>query len=179
MAEDVFKQLQGTHGTCQKHAMDIQRSSFSLRKGRLGRGAYFWRQAPLADHLAEGWYRQRYSEQAYKHVIGDKKRAIITVAISCPELEHLDMEAATVKDGLMRLAIDKGLLYDTDEDVAALNATFVAQVEAELETQINVIEVRLAPPKPEYVPKYSIKSFGAPIVYVVRNASYIKILKVA
>lgn len=172
--------LKGLHGTSKRKAEIIRASSFRSGEGRIGRAIYFWRDSPLAKHLAEGWFNSLKARRVYQKDPLDQypECAVICVDIRCDDLEYLNLETSDIKDRLMDLAQRKGVDISNDAVCVALYSMLVEGMEQELHTKIKVMEVRVAPPEDRFVPQYQIKLFGAPLSYVVRDKSCIIITKI-
>lgn len=170
--------FEGTHGTSQRSAANIKLHGFQLSRGRVGEGAYFWAQSMLAEHLARGWFQQQKKKGVYREYPGPLE-AVVVACVDCFENEHIDLEDLYFKDKLQQLAAHHNVKnLDSDFEVAKLHAMVIEEIEKHTGVKCRVIEVRLAPPDSTFVPKYSIKMYGAPICYVVREANCITIKQV-
>lgn len=165
--------MHGTHGTSQRNAAIIKLHGFNLTEGRLGKGAYFWADSFLAQDLARGWFQQQKAERGYKEAL--PLESVIKAQIDCDEIEHIDLEDQVFKSQLQQLASHHNVTDFSARNIARMHSLVIEEFEKQNGVKIKVIEVRLAPPKPTFVPKYSINMFGAPICYVVRDANCITI----
>jgi hypothetical protein len=108
----------GTHGTSVHRASIIERDGFTGRAGRGGTGVYLWRQSEYAFELAAAWYRFRNAKDEY-HDEPEQGGVVLIADVLASEDEHMDLEAAEVKDRVAELAIAVGISDDSEEDIAA------------------------------------------------------------
>ncbi len=167
----------GLHGTSKMSAESIKHSGFHVGTGRAGPGVYFWVDGPLSRDLAEGWFEQIKSK-AFRNE-ANPQCAVIEAELECDDHEHLDLEMQKFKSQMMLLAVKHDVDLDNDEGSSILHAMVIKQLESELGTKIKILEVRVAPPKKELVPRYKLKAYGAPLSYVVRDATCIVQIRVA
>lgn len=175
----VATKKSGTHGTSQQRAGNIQKQGFNSGPGRAGRGIYFWAESPLAVYLAECWYAQQKAWARTFNYEKDPNCAVIHVDISCEELEYINLEDTSLKARIMDLALQHGSDLDDDKTLSSLNALIIGELEKELGVTMKLLEIRVAPPDKRFAPKYSLKTFGAPVCYVVRDKRCITISKVS
>jgi hypothetical protein len=147
---------------------------FSLGAGRRGRGVYFWRKSRKWMELARGWYRRKYSEGEYE---GDPNPlgVVILAVARVPENGYLDLSDQDAKDGIDEIADRIGIDKNDQRQIAATYERFIEEVEREIGNRIEIFEVEVAPPGPDFCPDYSIQLSGAPRCYVVRNPRAIHI----
>ena len=175
---DTTIKLQGTHGTSQRNAAGACLHGFNLSLGRVGKGAYFWAQCELAEHLAKGWFKFQHHINAYREY-PNALEAVIKADLECLELEHINLEELYFKDKLQSLVVKhKVQNLDTDTEIAKLHSLVVSEVEQASGHKCRIMEVRLAPPPANFVPDYSIRMYGSPICYVVRDPVCITIKQV-
>ena len=165
--------LEGVHGTSKNIAEEIAKVGFRTRPGRLGTGAYFWRQGKYSRSLAIGWFvfskeRGRYSEV-------DPHCVIIYAGIECEDQDVLDLLDFEVREELARMVSSQGLGDNiTDKQTAALYDLLVERLEVKLRKKFKVLNSMAAPP-----PKtaYPMKVLGAPSTLLVRDPKCISIKK--
>lgn len=158
----------GVHGTTASAADGIMTTGFKpSRDGRAGRGVYFWHVNRYSESLAIEWVR------AENH--GRVKIALVYADLSCEEKEVLDLENQVFLDRFSELAFKKGITKGTKaEKISEFYDYYVSLLEDKLNTNFKLIKKKLAPPRKEYS-SYPIVALGAPLAYIVRDISIIRI----
>lgn len=165
--------LEGVHGTSKGFSEVIEKDGFRIGKGRLGTGAYFWRQGKYARQLAVGWFVFRRNRTEYGEE--NPKCVVIYVGIECEDAELLDLLNPEVREELARLVASQRLGTDiTDRQTAALYDLFVERFEAKLKTKFKVLQSGAAPPPNT---PYPMKVLGAPLALLARDPKSISIVR--
>ncbi|TGL23147.1 hypothetical protein EHQ46_05785 [Leptospira yanagawae] len=166
----------GIHGTCQSIAHRIQSSNFNISTGRGGSGVYFWRKGNFSSLLSFGWYQQSKYNGKFSGE-SDDSYAGIEVELTINKGEYLDLEDPDIKEELASLVVTKGIDSKADKrKIANLYDAFVKMVEKNAGVSMKLLILRVAPP--QNCPEYPIAALGAPISYIARDSSIIKIINV-
>ena len=137
-----------------------------------GRGVYLWKKCRNWTILAEGWYSQAKSWGRYDR--DSDPRGVVLYAIArVPEDHYIDLNEQEAVDAIDELA-DQSHIDKTDRDqIAAVYARYISELETKLGSPIDVYETEVSPPKSTFCPDYSTRLLGLPKCYCVRKPEVI------
>ncbi|AQX58235.1 MULTISPECIES: hypothetical protein [Pseudomonas syringae group] len=189
-------QLWGTHGTSRSRADDIYKSSFVLKPGRIGIGAYFWTAIDnseecigLAKRLATAWATKSLRSGQYADDEDDSLAIVeVSIEVGTHEVLPLDDPKLTYRLwSLLRRKLSEMLGIDGDADWAKVNLgkhqrdihgfieAFILELEENMDQKFKVIF------KSQICPTYSdpvLPYIGNHSCFAVRDAGIIKIMNV-
>lgn len=158
----MLTSLNGTHGTGETSAIQIQQAGFRRSIGRVGTGAYFWafdNDSTLAHQLARDWAEFKKSQGRVKP---GERVVVIYVAIPTDEAEIFDCDQLWFVEMIEKVAQEKQL---TGRDRNKIVDLILGKMEARGDT-ISVLKCSVAfPPDSASVVRYIMGSAKA---YVVR-----------
>lgn len=165
----------GTHGTTWSRGKSIQEEGFRLSNGRVGRGAYFWRESPYAYDLAVAWWDFSLRDKKSYEEDEDVRCAVIWASFRIKEEELLDLTRKDVNDGLAAFARKRNLRAKNEEEVANLRAWFISWLGEKMNVDYKVIETSITLPPKRYRPFYSLELLGNPSCYLVKSKEVIRL----
>jgi hypothetical protein len=164
----------GSHGTLRSSVHSIENNGFNPSKqGRLGVGAYFWKECAFWIELAIAWVRMGYSN-SYERRIGG---IVLFCKINTNSNNHLNIDQPEFRDKLLKQAKKRNLNF-SEKEISQLHDSIITEMEQRKGSKYEVIEGAVQPPPKDFfkdsIP-YPVTVAGLPICLLVRNNACIKI----
>jgi hypothetical protein len=133
-----------------------------------GPGVYLWKKCRNWTILAKGWYLQARDWGRYRRD-SDPQGAVIYAIARVPEDRYIDLNDQEAVDAIDELADQTHIDKADKNQISAVYARFISEVESKLGNSIDVYETEVAPPNSNFCPDYSTKLLGLPKCYCVRD----------
>lgn len=170
----------GTHGTFRSNLGSILKTNMInvTSRGRIGWGAYFWKESPFQKELAIAWVR--FKREKERSRANETEGVVFYCSCSYSPTTFLDIEAEEYKSAILSIGINSGRNLKDPKDISWIHDEFIRTIESQNNIKIEVIQGRTSPPREVYFvncKKYPVELIGNPLCLAVRNPNCVIIRK--
>lgn len=169
----------GTHGTFRLNLGSILKVGLDTTSGgRIGRGAYLWKDCRFSRELAKAWVREKRERERSKG--NENDGVILYCSCTCSEKSFLNIEDEEYKTEILNIAISSGRDMNSLKEISYIHNLFVKSIEDQYQIKIDIVQGKTPSPGDVFFaddPKYPHKLLGNPFCLAIRNPKCVIIQK--